>query len=77
MKCQSDYDKEAEAQLRQADECVEEFWDPNAPKPAPEAKPEDVGISAAEEEALKRGLVKVDEKGETCVACAPESAPKK
>jgi hypothetical protein len=77
MKCQSDYDKEAEAQMRQADECVEEFWDPNAPKAKPpvDAKPD--GITAAEEEALKRGLVQVDEKGETCVACEPEAAAKK
>lgn len=76
MKCQSDFDDDTEKTLRQADECVEPWWDgPDGSKP-----PETVSNTAAppspsesaEEEAVRRGLLRVDSEGETCLSCPEE-----
>lgn len=76
MKCQSDFDDDTEKTLRQADECVEPWWDgPDGSKPAEaKAKSPDTPSSAenVEDEALRRGLLRVDGEGETCLSCADE-----
>ncbi len=76
MKCQSDFDDETEKTLRQADECVEPWWDgPDGSKPAQAQtkSPESPSpAEAVEDEALRRGLLRVDSDGETCLACAEE-----
>lgn len=72
MKCQSDFDTEEQAQLRQADECVEEWWDPEAKSaaiPAAETTGDSSGAEIAEAEALRRGLLRVDEEGGVCFSC--------
>jgi hypothetical protein len=72
MTCQSDYDTKEQAPLRQADECVEEWWDPDSRQiehgPSEENARSDA-IDTAKREALKRGLVKVDAHGEPCMSC--------
>ncbi|MGB9616402.1 MAG: hypothetical protein ACP5M0_13915 [Desulfomonilaceae bacterium] len=79
MKCQSDFDDETEKTLRQADECVEPWWDgPDGSKP-PEAKAKSADAvspsESVEEEAVRRGLLRVDSEGETCLSC--EEKPSK
>ncbi len=76
MKCQSDFDDDTEKTLRQADECVEPWWDgPDGSKPA-EAKTKSADTPSTsekvQEEALRRGLLKVAEDGTTCLSCAEE-----
>lgn len=60
MKCQSDYDKEEQALVRQADDCVQEWWEGESPsvdaRPSEAKEGETGGI--VEAEAIKRGLVK-------------------
>lgn len=72
MKCQSDYDNEDQAQLRQADECVDEWWDPEAKradKPPTEGSEEVSAAAVAEAEGIRRGLLRVDEQGGVCLSC--------
>jgi hypothetical protein len=80
MKCQSDFDNETEKTLRQADECVEPWWEgKDAAKPdegPPVAEKADVSAAVAEEEAVRRGLLRVTDEGETCLSCQEESAKK-
>jgi hypothetical protein len=79
MKCQSDYDNEDQAQLRQADECVEEWWDPEA-KPGqpgyrkPQGDPDAEAVAVAESEGIRRGLLRVDEEGGVCLSCPEETS---
>lgn len=75
MKCQSDYDNEEQAILRQGDECVQEWWDPeSAQSEQKQTKKDDVLSTAetAEAEAIRRGLLKKDESGDLCISC-PET----
>jgi hypothetical protein len=77
MKCQSDYDREKQAELRQADECVEEWWEPGAQQAKPSAQTESEAAAApatVAQEALRRGLLKEDEKGDTCLSCPGETS---
>lgn len=72
MKCQSDYDDENQVALRQADECVEPWWEPAshaADESATEFENKDDLLGTAEKEALRRGLLKQDETGDLCVSC--------
>jgi len=72
MKCQSDYDSEEQTLVRQADECVEEWWEPGAPSSTgrtPLAVHAEPDVGAAETEALKRGLLKQDESEGLCLSC--------
>ncbi|MEW6138648.1 MAG: hypothetical protein AB1733_10480 [Thermodesulfobacteriota bacterium] len=77
MKCQSDFEPKEQEILRQADECVEEWWEPGAEgKVPPQQKAEDAETSdIATREALRRGLVKEDQTGDLCLACPEEEAP--
>jgi hypothetical protein len=72
MKCQSDYDSEEQALVRQTDECVQEWWEgeshptnDGAPKVGETKQP----VNAAENEAFRRGLLKRDESGGLCLSC--------
>lgn len=78
MTCNSDFDDEKEALLRQADECVEPWWDPNAKKmdTKPETQETTDPAEIAEAEALKRGLLKREDDGTTCMACSDNSEKK-
>jgi hypothetical protein len=70
MKCESDFDNEDQTLLRQADECVEPWWEGD--KPAEQQKTAETppaGQELVEEEALRRGLLKKDEEGNLCLAC--------
>jgi hypothetical protein len=73
MKCQSDYDNEEQAILRQGDECLQDWWDPESADAdkMPPKKADDVVSAAvtAEAEAIKRGLLKADENGDLCISC--------
>lgn len=72
MKCQSDYDSKEQAMLRQADECVDAWWEPDgrtAEKPPTEVENTDAQLETAETEAIRRGLLKRDESGDLCVSC--------
>ncbi len=72
MKCQSDYDSKDEAILRQADECMEAWWEPDGSEAegAPtEEETADAQLGTAETEAIRRGLLKQDESGDLCVSC--------
>jgi hypothetical protein len=72
MKCQSDYDNKDEAMLRQADECMDPWWEPDghAAEEAPtEQQNTEEQLGAAETEAIRRGLLKQDESGDLCVSC--------
>jgi hypothetical protein len=75
MKCQSDYDKEAESLLRQADECVEQWWEGEGESPeGVRTRPlEEVDLdSVAVKEALRRGLLRIDEEAGICMSCPKE-----
>ncbi len=75
MKCQSDYDSKDEAMLRQADECMEAWWEPDgrtAEETPTEVETTDAQLGTAETEALRRGLLKQDESGDLCVSCPEE-----
>lgn len=64
MKCQSDYDSEREALLRQADECLEDWWDgepESSGEPSNMAGEEDVPFLIVTREARKRGLLETNE----------------
>jgi hypothetical protein len=64
MKCQSDYDAKTDALLRQADECVEEWWEGEPQKPEEEPKmasEEEDPTLIVRREVRKRGLVEVSE----------------
>ncbi len=72
MKCQSDYDSKNQAMLRQADECVDAWWEPdgrNAEVPPAEKANIDAQRGTAETEAIRRGLLKWDESGDLCASC--------
>ncbi|MFH0958943.1 MAG: hypothetical protein V1897_09605 [Pseudomonadota bacterium] len=72
MKCQSDYDNEEQALVRQADECVQPWWDGEAQSAAdqsPKVKAPEQEVNTAESEALKRGLLKQEQSGELCLSC--------
>lgn len=72
MKCQSDYDNKDEAMMRQADECMEPWWDPDgsaAEESATKGETTDAQVGTAETEAIRRGLLKQDERGDLCVSC--------
>jgi hypothetical protein len=75
MKCASDYDSKNGAILRQADECVEEWWEPQNQDPADDIGKRDEAaptIVTAEAEALRRGLIRQGESGELCLSCPEE-----
>jgi hypothetical protein len=64
MKCQSDYDAETDALLRQADDCMDEWWEGEPPKseePPRMAREEDESTVIVKREVRKRGLLEVDE----------------
>jgi len=64
MKCQSDYDTKKDALLRQADDCVEEWWEgepPKAEEPLKMAKEEDDPALIVKKEVRKRGLLEGEE----------------
>jgi hypothetical protein len=64
MKCQSDYDPETEEVLRQADECVEEWWDgepQKAAKPGKKEGEEEDPTLIVKREVRKRGLTEGSE----------------
>jgi uncharacterized Zn ribbon protein len=64
MKCQTDYDTERDALLRQADECMEEWWEEEPKKseePARMAREGDVSALIVKTEVRKRGLLAIDE----------------
>jgi hypothetical protein len=64
MKCQSDYDAETDALLRQADDCMKEWWEGEPPKseePSRMAREEDESTLIVKKEVRKRGLLEVDE----------------
>ena len=72
MKCQSDYDNKDEAMLRQADECVDAWWEPDggaADGFPTEVEDADMQLGTAEIEAMRRGLLKQEESGDLCVSC--------
>lgn len=64
MKCQSDYNGETDTLLRQADDCMEEWWEGEAPKseePSKMAREEEESTLIAKREVRKRGLLEVGE----------------
>jgi len=64
MKCRSDYDAETDTLLRQADDCMEEWWEGEPPKseePSKMAREEEDFTLIAKRELRKRGLLEVDE----------------
>jgi len=64
MKCQSDYDAETETLLRQADDCVDEWWEgkpQDSEKPRRMAGEEDDPTLIVKKEVRKRGLIEVNE----------------
>jgi hypothetical protein len=64
MKCQSDYDAETDTLLRQADDCVAEWWEGEPPKseePPRMAGEEDEPTQIVKNEVRKRGLLEVEE----------------
>ncbi len=64
MKRQSDYDNEADALLRQADDSIEEWWEGESPKseePSRMAREEDESTLIVKREVRKRGLFEVGE----------------
>ncbi|MFC1833501.1 hypothetical protein ACFL2Q_02035 [Thermodesulfobacteriota bacterium] len=72
MKCQSDYDNKDEAMLRQTDECMDPWWEPDgraAEEPPTEEETPDAQLGTAETESIRRGLLKQDESGDLCVSC--------
>jgi hypothetical protein len=72
MKCQSDFDNKDEAMLRQADECTEAWWEPEdraAEEGPTEPENTDAQLGTAENEAIRRGLLKQEESGDLCVSC--------
>ena len=75
MRCASDYDNEEQTMFRQADECVEEWWESESRHPETGLK-RAVAVAQtdknAETEALRRGLLREDESGKLCLAC-PEN----
>jgi hypothetical protein len=62
--CQSDYDKEDQFSTRQADECLENWWEPEVEKAELSPK-KDVGVSIShpivDREARRRGLLRGEE----------------
>jgi hypothetical protein len=75
MKCASDYDSKDEVILRQSDECVEEWWEPQNHNPEDDIDKREEAKSTvvtAETEALRRGLIRHDESGELCLSCPEE-----
>jgi hypothetical protein len=75
MKCQSDYDSEEQVLVRQADECVEAWWEPGNPSSTdrtPKAEHAEPDVGAAEKEALRRGLLKLNESEGLCLSCPKE-----
>jgi hypothetical protein len=68
MKCQSDYDSEREALFRQADECLEDWWDgepESSEEPSKMAGEEDESVLIVKQEARKRGLLEGHEEAES------------
>jgi hypothetical protein len=64
MKCQSDYDAESDALLRQADECVEDWWEgepQKADEPSKMAGEEDESTLIVKREIRRRGLLEDSE----------------
>lgn len=64
MKCQSDYDTKTTSLLRQADECVEEWWEgepPTSEEPSRLAREEEAPTLIVKREVRKRGLLEADE----------------
>jgi len=64
MRCQSDYDTEIDALLRQADDCFEEWWEdepPRSEQSSKMARGEDESILIVNREVRKRGLFEVCE----------------
>jgi hypothetical protein len=64
MKCQSDYDAENDALLRQADECVEDWWEGEPQKPDEPSKmagEEDESTLIVKREVRRRGLLEDSE----------------
>lgn len=64
MKRQSDYDTETDALLRQAVDCIENWWEGEPPKseePSRMAREEDESTLVVRREVRKRGLFEVGE----------------
>lgn len=79
MKCASDYDNPDQKMMRQADDCTRAWWEGEGPDDAgttAEQPDEESGLNVADWEAARRGLIKVDADGETCLACADEPMEK-
>jgi hypothetical protein len=75
MKCQSDYDTKDQAVLRQADECIEAWWEPGGRDQTVADESEgsaSTSVDPAKREALRRGLVRETTDGDTCLACAED-----
>lgn len=64
MKCQSDYDTETDVLLKQADECIDEWWE-GAPRKAVEPSKkgweEDASALIVRGEVRRRGLIEVSQ----------------
>ena len=72
MVCQSDYDKLNQASLRQVDECVEEWWKPGErlqQEPVLTRDDPEQEVETAQTEAVRRGLLRQDERVGLCVSC--------
>ncbi len=64
MKRQSNYDTETDALLRQAEECIEEWWEgepAESEEPSRMAREEDESTLVVRREVRKRGLFEVGE----------------
>jgi hypothetical protein len=73
MKCQSDFDNTERELFRQSDDCFPEWWEtenPASSSPPPRVKAASETDGTAENEAVRRGLLKKDEKGRMCVSCS-------
>jgi len=64
MKCQSDYDADTDTLLRQANDCLEEYWQGEPPKNGEAStmpREEDESSLIVKREVRKRGFVEVAE----------------
>lgn len=72
MKCQSDYDSEEQALVRQADECVQEWWEAESPSTndrPPDEEEAEPALGTVGTEAIRRGLLKQVDPGGLCISC--------
>jgi hypothetical protein len=70
MICQSNFDNEEQARFRQADDCIENWWEPQRHEAAPSSQ-EEPGPSISQKivgrEARRRGLVRREDEGDEFV----------